>query len=394
MSTWIESDTVIIGASAAGLGVAACLARAGAPFVMLEQAPHVAPTWRRHYERLHLHSSKGLSGLPYLAFPRGTPRYPSRDQVVAYLEAYAARLGLAPRFGQRVVTLQREDDRWVTRTPDACYRSARVVIATGLARVPRKPGWPGLESFGGPVIHSSAYREAAAFRGKSVLVVGIGNSGAEIALDLAEHGARPGIAVRSRVNVVPRDFLGLPILAWGIALDLLPARLGDAIARLVGRITLGRWERLGLAPLPYGPITQIRRHGRVPLLDIGTIARIRRGDIAVHPDVESLSPGHVRFHDGTEHPSTPSCSRPATGPPSPRSSIPRSPPRPGSTTMAPPRAAAPRSSQASSAAASTSARRACSARSTARPAGSRAPSRSARGCNERRLFPHPITRSA
>lgn len=298
----IESETVIVGASAAGLGVAACLARAGSPFVLLEQAPHVAAPWHDRYDRLHLHTSKGLSGLPYFGFPRGTPRYPSRDEVVAYLQAYAVHFALAPRFGQRVVSVRREGDRWTTRTGDASYRSARVVLATGHACEPRLPSWPGLERFGGPVIHSSAYRNGEAFRGQSVLVVGIGNSGAEIAIDLAEHGARPGIAVRGGINVVPRDFLGLPILAWGIALDLLPARVGDAIARVVSRLALGRWQDLGLAPLPYGPITQIRRHGRVPLLDVGTVSRIRRGEIAVHPGVESFAPGRVAFEDGAEHP--------------------------------------------------------------------------------------------
>jgi hypothetical protein len=176
------------------------------------------------------------------------------------------------------------------------------VVATGNTRVPHQPSFPGLESFGGPVMHSSAYRNGRAYAGRRVLVIGIGNSGAEIALDLVEHGARPGIAVRSPVNIVPRDFLGIPILAWGIALDRLPVRVADGIAWLVSRLVLGRLERLGLRRLPYGPNAQIRRYGRVPLLDVGTVARIRRNEIEILPHVESFSPGRARFSDGAERP--------------------------------------------------------------------------------------------
>ena len=100
----------------------------------------------------------------------------------------------------------------------------------------------------------------------------------------------------------PRDFLGLPILAWGIALSLLPLRLADAIASVVSWFTVGRLDRLGLKKLPYGPIVQIRETGRVPLLDVGTVARIRRKEIGVLPGIESFTPGGARFSDGVERP--------------------------------------------------------------------------------------------
>jgi cation diffusion facilitator CzcD-associated flavoprotein CzcO len=295
-------DTIIVGASAAGLATAACLRKAGAPFVLLEQALQIAPAWRTHYDRLRLHTSKGLSGLPHHAFPRRFPRYPSRDEVVAYLEEYAERFALRPRFGQRVVAVQRSGDDWTTRTEQASYRSRNVVIATGHTRVPHEPRWPGLDRFGGPVIHSSAYRNARAWPGQRVLVVGIGNSGAEIALDLHENGAHVALAVRGPVNVIPRQFLGLPIVAWGIALGALPDAVGDAVSRVVSRLCFGRLDRIGLRAPPYGVITQIRRHGRLPVLDVGTLARIRRRQIAIRPDIESFAEGRVRFRDGADEP--------------------------------------------------------------------------------------------
>jgi thioredoxin reductase len=295
-----ETDTVVVGASAAGLAAAACLARAGVPFELLEQGDVIGGAWRAHYDRLHLHTSKGLSELPYLGFPRAVGRYPGRAEVVDYLEAYARHHRLAPRFGERVVSVRRDGAGWLTRSDGGAYRSRNVVIATGYARTPVRPTWPGLERFAGPVLHSSEYRNGDAWSGRSVLVVGFGNSGGEIAIDLAERGARPSLSVRSPVNVVPRDFMGLPILAWGIALSLLPLRVADAIGRLVSRLAFGRLERLGLTRLPYGPMSQIRHHHRIPLLDIGTVALIRRNAIAVLPGVESFAPTGARFTGGAE----------------------------------------------------------------------------------------------
>jgi cation diffusion facilitator CzcD-associated flavoprotein CzcO len=298
----VDSDTVIVGASAAGLAVAACLLRARVPFVLLEQSQQVGAAWRNHYERLHLHTSKRLSGLPYFGFERQAARYPSRQEVIAYLEAYARHFALAPRFGQRVQALRRDGDGWLVRSDDAELRARHVVIATGNTRVPVRPQFPGLDEFVGPVAHSSEYQSGAGYAGQRVLVVGFGNSGGEIAIDLCEHGAHPTIAVRSAVNIVPRDFLGIPILAWGIALSPLPTRLADAIAWLVSRLTIGPLSRLGLRKLPYGPTAQIRRQGRIPLIDIGTVARIKRGEIAIAPGIERFTDAGARFTDGQERP--------------------------------------------------------------------------------------------
>jgi indole-3-pyruvate monooxygenase len=294
--------TVIVGASAAGLATACCLRRAGVPFVLLEREPQIASAWRHRYDRLHLHTSKGFSALPYLRFPRSTPRYPSRDEVVSYLEAYAARFSLAPQFGETVRSVRPQDGGWLTETSAGSYQSRHVVVATGYAREPERPRWPGLEEFGGPVLHSAEYRNGSAWAGKRVLVVGLGNSGGELAIDLCEHGARPSIAVRSALNMIPRDFLGLPILAWAWLLDRLPARIADAIARAASWLSLGSIERLGLRKLPYGPLVQIRQHGRIPLIDVGTVARIRRREIEILPDVRSFSAGRATFSDGAERP--------------------------------------------------------------------------------------------
>ena len=146
-----------------------------------------------------------------------------------YLEGYARHFQLDLRMGQEVTSVRRESDGWRTTTDRATYRSRFVVVATGYTRVPVVPSWPGRERFRGPLVHSSAYQNGQPYRGKRVLVVGFGNSGGEIAIDLHEHGARPALAVRSPVNVIARQVLGVPMVTIGSALRWLPPSVADAL---------------------------------------------------------------------------------------------------------------------------------------------------------------------
>lgn len=298
----IEPDTLIIGAGPAGLAVGACLKREGVPCTIVERSSDVGSAWRGHYARLHLHTDRDRSTLPYQPFAPGTPRYPSREQVIAYLEAYAREFSLAPRFNEEVNRVRREGDVWRVETSKGIHHVKRVVVATGLTREPYIPDWPGLARFEGPVLHSSAFRSGEPFRGREVLVIGLGNSGGEIAIDLYEHGARPSLAVRSPVNVIPRELFGLPILAIASLLRRLPSPVADAIGAPLVRFALGDIEKLGLRRLSYGPMTQIARDQRIPLIDVGTLDLIRRKAISILPDVRRFDSGRVQFSDGTERP--------------------------------------------------------------------------------------------
>ncbi|MFK4445989.1 indole-3-pyruvate monooxygenase [Caballeronia udeis] len=293
-----QVDTLVIGAGPAGLAVAACLKKRGASCIIVDRAAEVGSSWRHHYDRLHLHSDRDRSTLPYLSFPAGTPRYPSREQVIEYLERYARHFELVPHFNEEVRTVRPHDSGWITTTPASVYHSRRVVVATGYNAVPYLPRWRGQERFDGPMLHSSEYRNGESFRGQSVLVVGFGNSGGEIAIDLHEHGARVAIAVRGPVNVVPREIFGIPILAISIVLSRLPARLADALAAPLVRLSIGDIARLGFRKLPMGPFTQIKTTRRIPLLDIGTVKLIREGHIEVFGDIREMGETQVTFDDG------------------------------------------------------------------------------------------------
>ena len=289
--------TIIIGAGPAGLAVGACLRQSGLPFTILEQSEHVAASWHHHYDRLHLHTAKSFSELPFAHFPRATPRFPSRLQVIDYLEAYARRFELRPQFAQQVLSARPANGAWEVQTRDHRYKAANLVVATGYNREPNRASWPGQGSFHGKILHSSQYRNGEPFHGQKVLVVGFGNSGGEIAIDLWEHGALPSLAVRSAVNVIPRQLLGIPILAIAIVEGKLPARLADALNAAILRVAIGDLAKYGLRKLPRGPLTQIQRDARIPLIDVGTLRLIEQGHVAVCPGIERFASDGVVFTD-------------------------------------------------------------------------------------------------
>jgi cation diffusion facilitator CzcD-associated flavoprotein CzcO len=291
-------DAIVVGAGPAGLACAAAMRGAGLRVTVLEKAGHVGAVWRRHYDRLHLHTDRNHSGLPGMAMPRTFPAYPSREQLVAYLESYAARFDIRPVFNTAVSRVRREGAQWRVDAGQGSVAAPAVVVATGIADAPYRPSWPGSDIHQGRVIHSSDYRNPDAYVDKRVLVVGFGNSGGEIALDLADSGVDVALAVRAPVQILPRDLLGFPILTWAILYRRLPARLVDMINAPILRMAVGRIEDLGLRRAAKGPRQMVEEDGRVPLIDIGTLARIRDGSIKIYGGIDRLTSDGVAFADG------------------------------------------------------------------------------------------------
>jgi cation diffusion facilitator CzcD-associated flavoprotein CzcO len=296
----MDTDILVVGAGPAGLAVAAALKAKGRRPLVIEKATQVGASWRDHYERLHLHTVKSLSALPGLAFPADAPRYVPRQGVVDYLVAYAAQAGIEPCFGAEATAIVRDGDgAWRTTTRSGrAFRSRAVVVTTGANNVPSRAKIEGEETFAGTIAHSRDYRNAVPYAGRRVVVVGLGNTGAEIALDLAEHGVAVALSVRSPVNIVLRDVLGRPTQKTSIMLARLPNALGDALARVFRDLSVGDIARWGLEPSPLSPLRQLREHGKTPVIDVGTLARIKSGEIAVYPAIRRLVEGGVEFVDG------------------------------------------------------------------------------------------------
>ena len=294
------ADSVIVGAGPAGLAAAQRLQAQGLAPLLFEKAEQVGAAWRRHYDRLHLHTPRMHSGLPGLAIPRSNGRYPSRAQFVSYLESYTDKFKLKPSFATPVAAIRKDGRNWAVETPTQTVTTPIVVVATGWADFPYLPQWPGMDAFKGQILHSSAYRNSAPFNGARALVVGFGNSGAEIALDLAEQGIDVTLSQRSPIRVLPRDLFGVPILDFALAQRFLPARVADAINAPILRMTVGSLEKLGFKTAKKGAMQMIEEDSRIPVLDIGAVKAIRDGKIKVRGAIRAFTRDGVAFSEGAE----------------------------------------------------------------------------------------------
>jgi len=293
-----ETNTLIVGASISGLASAACLRMEDVAYIIIEKEARVATPWRNHYERLHLHTNKRISNLPYRKFASWVPRYPSRQQVVEYLEDYQRQFHIHPILNTEAMAIRKERGYWITETNNGSFKSKYVIIATGPFSRPNPVEFKGMKTFPGKILHSYEYKTGRHFNGQKVLVVGFGNSACEIAIDLYEQGATPFMAVRSPVNVIPRDVFGIPVLELSLLMSRLPPRFADKLNAPLIRFLTGDITKLGLKKMNYGPFEQIRRDGKVPLLDIGTIKHIREGHIKIYDDIDHIAGSSVHFRDG------------------------------------------------------------------------------------------------
>jgi len=289
---------VVVGAGPTGLAMAACLKEIGATPVILERAATVGSSWRGHYDSLHLHTVRERSGLPGLPFPEAAGRYPPRDAVINYLEAYARHHELEPQFGAEVTAIRRHGAGWRVTHSFGVEDADAVVMATGLNGTPRVPEWDGV--FTGSILHSSQYRNAAPFADQKVLVVGFGNSGGDVALDLANAGVSVTLSVRGPMQILPKELFGVPITSFGLMAKLFGPRVADRLTAPILRAKIGRPEDYGLQSHPKGPATMVFEDGRIPLIDVGALGAIRDGKITVAPGIKRLDGARVAFVDGTE----------------------------------------------------------------------------------------------
>jgi putative flavoprotein involved in K+ transport len=182
-------ETVIIGGGQAGLSVGHHLARRGRPFVILDANQRVGDAWRRRWDSLRLFTPARYDGLAGLPFPAPPHSFPTKDQVADYLEAYAARFRLPVRTGVRVDRLTKADGGFLVTAGDRSWEAANAVVAMATFQVPRVPAFAAELDPGVTQLHAGSYRNPSQLQDGGVLVVGAGNSGAEIALEIAGRQA-------------------------------------------------------------------------------------------------------------------------------------------------------------------------------------------------------------
>jgi cation diffusion facilitator CzcD-associated flavoprotein CzcO len=303
-------EVVVIGAGPGGLAAAAALKEHGINAVVVDGAPRVGSSWRAHYDRLHLHTPRRWSGLPGHPIPRSAGRWVSRKDVVRYLESYAAHHRLELHLGTAVTAVERGNGdatqgldaagRWVVRLADGSSLGAdHVVVATGYNHTPVDPDWPGLDGFPGDVVPARDFRNGRPFAGRDVLVVGTGNTGMEIATDLAEHGAtRVWLSVRTPPHILPRSRLGWPAQATGILVRRLPPRLVDRVAGVLAVVQEPDLTEYGMPRAGKDLYSRVLV-GRIPVQDVGIVAAIRSRQVEPVAAVEAFDGPDVVLSDGT-----------------------------------------------------------------------------------------------
>jgi len=292
---------VVVGAGAAGLATAALLRRAGREPLVLEAGPEPGAAWRERYDRLRLHTPRLLSGLPNRRIPRRYGRWVRRDDLIEYLHDYAAAEGVEVRTGVHVDRIDRDGGGWTLALGGGeSLRAETVIVATGYNGTPWIPDWPGRDGFTGELVHSDDYRNPAPFRGRDVLVVGAGNSGAEIATDVAEGGAsRTRLSVRTPPQIVKRATAGVPAQLIGMTIRKLPPAWVDPISLTLRKLSIPDMSEQGLPRPEVGVGTQFRATGTTPILDVGIVGAVRRGAVEIVAAVESFDGADVLLADGS-----------------------------------------------------------------------------------------------
>jgi putative flavoprotein involved in K+ transport len=297
-----DRPVYVIGGGPGGLATAYALRSQGIRAVVVERSDRVGASWQRHYDRLHLHTTRRLSALPGLAMPRRFGRWVARDDVVRYLEKYAEHHELELVTGVEVSRVERTPDGtgWLLHASGGReLTGSAVVVATGYNHTPYLPEWPGREAYTGDLTHASAYRDGKPYAGRDVLVVGVGNTGAEIAVDLVESGAeRVRLAVRTVPHIVRRSTAGWAAQYSGILVRPLPVGLVDRLCRVMARVSVPDLSAHGL-PRPDTGLYSRARQGAIPVQDVGLIDAVRKGRVEVVAAVEGFEDGKVVLADGT-----------------------------------------------------------------------------------------------
>jgi putative flavoprotein involved in K+ transport len=293
-------EVAIIGGGPAGLSAAAMVKRAGMRPVILERA-QVGSSWRGHYDRLHLHTVRWLSNLPGLRFPKSEGKWVSRDGVVQHLDRYATHHQLEVRTGVEVDRIDPVVGGWRLTTNEGPIDAWAVIVATGYNKVPVDPQWPGQDSFTGDFTLGAYYKNPQPYLGKDVLVVGPGNSGAEIATDLAETDGvgKVWLSYRTPPNITLRDG-PIPPPLIGIIMEALrvPTHAGDRFMAWAQRQSVGDLSEYGLPPAPRGIVTQMIRDDVIPVMDVGLIQMVKDRRVLPVPAVTAIDGDDVVLADG------------------------------------------------------------------------------------------------
>jgi putative flavoprotein involved in K+ transport len=292
-----QTTILIVGGGAAGLSAAGALKQYNIESVILDKDAATGDIWRQRYERLHLHTVRMFSHSAYKKLPSEFPTYVPKEKFADYLVDYAKHFNLDIRHKTTVTNISKKADGYLVETESGEHWEAPIlIIATGINRIPFTPDWEGKDSFKGEFSHAISYKTGRDYQGKRVLVVGLGNTGAEICADLVEQGAAyVASSVRTFPTIVKRDPLGIPVHIMGFLMLPFPVPVKDFMTSLVNRLELGDLSKYGIQK----PAWQIFKNKRIPMIDVGYVGFLKQGKITVKPDIRRLDEMGVQFVDGS-----------------------------------------------------------------------------------------------
>jgi putative flavoprotein involved in K+ transport len=303
MTTGVQDrhDAVVVGAGPAGLAVARELEhRHGIPALVVDRAPAPAVSWRTRYDNFRLNTNGFLSHLPGQRIPWNAGRWPTKEDMVRYFDRYVQRQNLTLLLGCEVRRIDRAAGGWILGTSSGEIRTRAIVLATGNYRTPTVPAWPGAGNFGGELVHSGAFRNAWPYRGRDVLVVGAGNSAADIAVQLVTGGARRvWLAVRTPPHLVRRAIGPIPSDVFLELFARVPASKIDPLIGRFNRLIWGDLSAYGFHRPPLGLKATVEQRGRIPTLADELIREVRAGRVQVVTAVAAVEAERVLLADGT-----------------------------------------------------------------------------------------------
>lgn len=291
----------IIGAGPAGLSMARSLMRNNIPFTIYEKHSQPGGIWDINnpgtsmYEAAHFISSKTLSGFPEFPMPDHYPDYPGRKQILDYILSYVAAFNITPhiKFNTEVSSIQKNESGWVlTDSSGNNYNHEAVICANGPQWFPNQHNYPG--NFSGNIYHSVQFKDSYTLKGKKVLVIGGGNSAADIACEAASFADKAFISMRRGYWVIPKHIFGIPSDVFAHQGPKLPTKLNQWVLKVLLKLVMGDQTKFGL-PKPDHQLLESH-----PLLSSQLLHHTSHGNLKVKPDVDKWSGNKVFFKDGSE----------------------------------------------------------------------------------------------
>lgn len=256
---------------------------------MLERG-RVGYAWQHHYDSVRLHTLREVSGLPGRPMPKHYPDFPTREQVLAYFQSYAAHFNFPIEENTPVNQAVWDGNQWTLFTPHRTYTTPWLITATGIWSTPFVPCFSGQEQFEGRILHANQYRNPKPFKGERVLVVGAGNTGCEIAVELCNFGLETGIVIRDGVAFVdyPTSAMGMNLTATFFR--TVPDELGNQLLKRPDFTDIG---------IPNHQAPPVEAY---PVVGFELPEAVQAGKLPVFRDVVRLTEDGVVFEDGIERP--------------------------------------------------------------------------------------------